>query len=224
MIRKKLKNRKLPDYNLAEELINSISHGLGALFGIIVLIMLILKSIKNNNVSQLITGIIYAFSLIALYTSSTLYHAITHEFTKKIMQIIDHCMIYILIGGSYTPILVCSIMKISPVKSIILLIVIWIIIIISIVLNSIDLHKYRVISHISYLALGWIVLTILKDTYTALTHDGFMILLYGGIAYTVGAILYAIGAKIRYFHSVFHFFVLAGSIIQFISIYLYVFI
>jgi hemolysin III len=133
-------------------------------------------------------------------------------------------MIYILIGGSYTPILVCSISKISPVKSTILLIFIWIIIAVSIVLNSIDLHKYRVFAHISYLALGWIVVTILKDTYLALTHDGFMILLYGGIAYTVGAILYGIGSKKRYFHSVFHFFVLAGSIIQFISIYLYVFI
>ncbi|MDI9541241.1 MAG: hemolysin III family protein [Bacillota bacterium] len=224
MIRKRLQNRTLPDYNLAEELINSISHGLGAVFGIIVLILLIIKAIKNNSVAQLITGIIYSFSLIALYTCSTVYHAVTNEFTKKIMQIIDHCMIYILIGGSYTPILVCSIMKISPAKSIILLIIIWIIIAISIVLNSIDLHKYRVFSHVSYIVLGWIVLTILKDTYLALTHDGFMILLYGGIAYTIGAILYGIGSKIRYFHSIFHFFVLAGSIIQFISIYLYVFI
>ena len=104
-------------------------------------------------------------------------------------------MIYILIGGSYTPILVCSISKISPVKSTILLIFIWIIIAVSIVLNSIDLHKYRVFAHISYLALGWIVVTILKDTYLALTHDGFMILLYGGIAHTVGAILYGIGQR-----------------------------
>ncbi|HQB31903.1 MAG TPA: hemolysin III family protein [Erysipelotrichaceae bacterium] len=224
MIRTKLKNRKLPDYNLAEELINSISHGIGTVFGIIVLILLIIKSIQNRNVAQLITGIIYAFSLIALYISSTVYHAVTDEFTKKIMQIIDHCMIYILIGGSYTPILVCRIMKISPVKSIVLLVIIWIIIAISVALNSIDLYKYRVFAHISYIALGWIVLTILKDTYIALTHDGFMILLYGGIAYTVGAVLYGIGSKIRYFHSIFHFFVLAGSIIQFISIYLYVFI
>lgn len=224
MIRTKLKNRKLPDYNLAEELINSISHGIGTVFGIIVLILLIIKSIQNRNVAQLITGIIYAFSLIALYISSTVYHAVTDEFTKKIMQIIDHCMIYILIGGSYTPILVCRIMKISPAKSIVLLVIIWIIIAISVALNSIDLYKYRVFAHISYIALGWIVLTILKDTYIALTHDGFMILLYGGIAYTVGAVLYGIGSKIRYFHSIFHFFVLAGSIIQFISIYLYVFI
>lgn len=224
MIRKKLQHRTLPDYNLAEELINSISHGLGVVFGIIVMILLIIKSIQNNSHAQLITGIIYSFSLISLYISSTLDHAVTNEFVKKIMQIIDHCMIYILIGGSYTPILVCSISKISPVKSTILLIFIWIIIAVSIVLNSIDLHKYRVFAHISYLALGWIVVTILKDTYLALTHDGFMILLYGGIAYTVGAILYGIGSKKRYFHSVFHFFVLAGSIIQFISIYLYVFI
>jgi hemolysin III len=223
-MRTKLKHRKLPNYNLVEELINSISHGLGALFGIVVLILLVLKSIKNSSIAQLVTGIIYAFSLIALYTSSTIYHAITHEFTKKVMQIIDHCMVYILIGGSYTPILVCSIMKVSPVKSIILLIVIWIIIIISIILNSIDLEKHKVFAHISYLALGWIVITILKDTYIALTHDGFMILLYGGIAYTIGAIIYGIGVKKRYFHSIFHFFVLAGSIIQFISIYLYVFI
>ena len=98
MIRKRLQNRTLPDYNLAEELINSISHGLGAVFGIIVLILLIIKAIKNNSVAQLITGIIYSFSLIALYTCSTVYHAVTNEFTKKIMQIIDHCMIYILIG------------------------------------------------------------------------------------------------------------------------------
>lgn len=224
MIRKKLEHRTLPDYNLAEELINSISHGLGVVFGIIVMVLLIIKSVQNNSQPQLITGIIYSFSLISLYISSTLYHAITNEFVKKIMQIIDHCMIYILIGGSYTPILVCSIYKISPVKSIILLIFIWIIIAVSIILNSIDLHKYRVFAHISYLALGWIVVTILKDTYIALTHDGFMIILYGGIAYTVGAILYGIGSKKRYFHSVFHFFVLAGSILQFISIYLYVFI
>ena len=92
-MRTKLKHRKLPNYNLVEELINSISHGLGALFGIIVLIILILKSIKNSSIAQLVTGIIYAFSLIALYTSSTIYHAITHEFTKKVMKIIDHCMV-----------------------------------------------------------------------------------------------------------------------------------
>ncbi len=224
MLENKLKKKTLPDYNLAEELINSISHGLGIIFGIIVLVLLIIKSIKNNNLAQLITGIIYGFSLIALYTSSTLYHAITNKFVKKILRIIDHCMIYILIGGSYTPILVCRIMEISPVKAIILLVVIWLIIIVSIILNAIDLHKFRVIAHISYLVLGWIVLTILKDTYIALTHDGFMIMLLGGIVYTVGAILYAIGKKKRYFHSIFHFFVLAGSIIQFISIYLYVFI
>ncbi|MGI6608854.1 MAG: PAQR family membrane homeostasis protein TrhA [Erysipelotrichaceae bacterium] len=224
MIKEKLKNRKLPDYNRIEELINSVSHALGVVFGITVLIILVIKSKQNNSITQLITGIIYSVSLIALYTSSTLYHAATNRFIKKILQILDHCMIYILIGGTYTPILVCSIMKISPVKSIVLLAVIWLIIAISILLNSIDLYKYRVFSHISYLALGWIVITILKDTYTALTHNGFMILLYGGIAYTIGAILYGIGSKIRYFHSVFHFFVLAGSIIQFISIYFYVFI
>jgi hemolysin III len=209
----------VPKYSLGEEIMSAIVHGVGALLSIIALIMCVGLSAHHGSTIAVISSIIYGTTLIILYTMSTLYHSLAVNNAKRVFRIIDHCSIFLLIAGTYTPYTLVSLEK--PLGYY-LFAIIWGIAILGIVLNSINLKKYKVISFISYLVLGWIIIFCYDPLKEAVPFSGILLLLAGGIVYSVGAIFYAFGRKVKYFHSVFHIFVLAGSILHFLSILLYV--
>ena len=221
MKRTKLKDRDLPDYTKGEELMNTITHGVGVALGIWVLVACILQAVSHHNVWGLVGACIYGASMIALYAVSSVYHGLRPGMAKKVMQVIDHCTIYFLIAGTYTPILLSALRPRFPVLAWGLLGFVWAVAILAVVLTAIDLERYNVFSMVCYVGIGWAILPFLKQTLQVLTMPGFLLLLFGGIAYTIGAVLYGIGGKRRWMHSVFHVFVVLGSGLQFLSVWLY---
>ncbi len=222
MKRTKLAERTLPSYTIVEERINMISHIIGGALGIIALTLCVIFSALHKNIWGIVGSSVYGASLILLYTSSSVYHGLRPNMGKKVMQVIDHCTIYFLIGGTYTPILLCSIREVSPAWAWTLFGIVWGLAIMAATLTAIDLKKYSTLSMICYIFMGWSIIFATKIAIEAISVPGFMWCLAGGIAYTIGAILYGIGKKRRYMHSVFHIFVLLGSIMQFVCIFFYV--
>ena len=222
MERIKLCDRQLPDYTVGEEIFNTVSHIAGAVFGVVTLVLCVVVSALNRNVWGIVGSAIYGGSMIALYTVSSVYHGMKAGTGKKVMQIMDHCTIYCLIAGTYTPILLSSIRRVSPVCCWVLFGVVWGCAAVATVFTAIDLKKYNVLSMICYIGMGWCIVFAIKPALQAIPTAGFMWILAGGIAYTLGAVLYGLGTKVRYMHSVFHLFVVAGSIMQFFGIIFYI--
>ena len=222
MQRTPLKDRILPDYTREEEIFNMASHAAGVLLGFIVLISCIICAASRNNTWGIVSGAIYGVSMIALYAVSSVYHGLPKNTGKKVMQVIDHCVIYLLICGTYTPILFCSMRKFSPALAWTIFGVVWGMAVIGAVFTAIDLKKYAVLSMICYIGMGWCIILAVKSLLSVLPRAAFMWLLAGGVAYTVGAVFYGLGSKHRYIHSVFHLFVLLGSIMHYIAIIRYV--
>lgn len=216
-----LSQRVLPDYKKGEEIMNMVTHITGGALGIIVLIVSILKAITRQDAVGIVSVIIYGISMICLYTMSSVYHGLNTGTGKKVMQIIDHCTIYFLIAGTYTPILLCAVRRVSPVLAWGLLAVQWALALFAATLTAIDLKKYNVFSMICYILMGWSIIFFVSKTIAALSITGFTLTLAGGIVYTIGAILYGIGSKVHWMHSVFHIFVVIGSLLQFTAIYLF---
>ncbi|MBQ6796816.1 MAG: hemolysin III family protein [Clostridia bacterium] len=213
-------DKEYVDYTVGEEIVNTASHFVGALFGAAALVLCCGYSLIKHDTYMLVGCLIYGISLILLYSVSSVYHGLPKCFGKKIMRIVDHCTIYLLIAGTYTPVIM-AIRRFSPSTALILMLFVWGVSIVAAVFTAIDFVKYSVFSMICYITVGWCILAFIGDAMTALTSNGFSLMLTGGILYTVGAILYGIGSKVRYFHSIFHIFVLAGSVFQFFSIFLY---
>lgn len=222
MPRTKLRDRVLPGYTRLEEWFNSISHIVGGAFGIIVLVMCLLISCYKGDGWSIAGSIVYGVSTIVLYTISSIYHALKPEMAKKVMQIIDHCAVYLLIAGTYTPILLVGLRKENTVLAWVLFGFEWGMAALCVVLNAVDLKKYRVFSMIIYIIMGWCIIVAIKPIIRVMSLPGFLILLAGGISFTIGAVLYGLGKRKRYMHSVFHLFVLMGSILQFVSIVVYI--
>lgn len=222
MTRTKLRERKLPVYTNGEEKFNMISHIVGGGFGIVALVLSVVFSAVKGNVWGVVSCAVYGASLIALYVMSSVYHGLKAGTAKKVMQILDHCTIYFLIAGTYTPLLLNPIREVSPGWAWTVFGIVWGCAALGIVLNAIDLKKYAAFSMICYIGMGWCIVVAAKVTIKAIPFVGLMFLLAGGIAYTVGAVLYGLGKKHRWMHSIFHLFVLLGSILQFICILFYV--
>lgn len=221
MKRTKLCNRKLPDYTTGEEIMNMVTHIVGGALGIAALILSLWKAAIAGNVMAIVGCAIYGISMVALYSVSSVYHGLRPNMGKKVMQVIDHCTIYFLIAGTYTPILLTGFVPVYPWIGWGLLGVQWALTALAVTLTAIDLKKYNVFSMICYIVMGWGIIFFLDEAMAVMTAPGFYLLLSGGIAYTVGAILYGIGSKKRWFHAVFHIFVVLGSLLQFLAIYLY---
>ena len=219
---------EIPKYSLAEELLNSISHGLGAIFGIVALVLMLIKVGPSGDPFAIASVIVYGLSLIVLFSISCIYHGLAKNKGKKVLRILDHDVIYILISGTYTPYMLISLRPYNvwgwgtSVVAYIMLAFVWVCCIIGAIFNSINIHKYRHLSMACYIISGWVVVTALFVLWNIITPTGVLLLLGGGVVYTIGAVLYAIGKTKKYFHSVFHFFVLAGAIMMFISIYCFV--
>lgn len=199
-----------------------ISHIVGGGFGVLVLVLCVVKSAQNASVSGVISSALYGASMITLYTASSIYHGLRNSTAKKVFQVLDHCTIYFLIGGTYTPILLCAIRRLSPGWAWTLFGVVWGLIALATALTAIDLKKYTVFSMCCYVGIGWCILLAAHVLVRAIAPAGLALLLGGGVVYTIGAILYGIGKKRRYIHALFHIFVIFGSILQFLCIYLYV--
>lgn len=209
----------IPKYTLGEELINSISHGVGALLGITALVLCIVKSCSPLDGFKLASSIVFGLTIILLYLMSCLYHALKVNRAKRVFRVFDHCTIFLLIAGTYTPF---TLVTLRESVGWWMFGIIWGAAVLGIVFNAISLKKFAKISVALYLIMGWMVIFSFKPLYESLARTGIWMLLGGGIAYTVGAILYGIGSKKKYFHSVFHFFCLLGTILHFFAVYLYV--
>lgn len=220
--RTKLSERILPNYTRGEEIMNTVTHIVGGSIGILVLILCIIRACTQQNTMGIVSSTIYGISMIALYTVSSVYHGLHPNMGKKVLQVIDHCTIYVLIAGTYTPIVLCAIRPVNSLLGWGLFALEWGLAALAITLTAIDLKKYNAFSMTCYIGMGWAILPFLKLMMELLTMPGFWLLLSGGIAYTIGAILYGIGSKKRWMHSVFHIFVVLGSLLQFLCILLYV--
>ncbi len=223
MKRTKLKDRILPTYTKGEEIFNMTSHIVGGGLGIVATVLCIVFAAIHGNGYGVVSGSIYGITMIILYTMSSIYHGLNPKRkAKKVFQVLDHCSIYLLIAGSYTPFALCTLREYNTALGWTIFGIIWLMAIIGIVLNSIDIKKYKVFSMICYLVMGWCIVFKINLLPELLGTAGFVLLLLGGLAYTFGAILYGLGKKHKYMHSVFHLFILLGSLLQFFTILLYV--
>lgn len=222
MKRTKLKERELPNYTKGEEIMNMVSHIVGGAIGITSLVLCLIFSVKHHNGYGIAGSIVFGISMILLYTISSVYHGLRKGTAKKVMQIIDHCTIFVLIAGTYTPVLLCSVRSYSTKIAWTLFGIIWFFAALGITLNAIDLKKYKIFSMICYLLMGWCIIFTAPKLAPIIGKGGMLLLIFGGISYTVGAILYMIGSKKHYFHFVFHIFVDIGSLLHFLCILLYV--
>lgn len=220
--RTKLKDRLLPNYTRGEEIANMVTHIIGGVMGIVALVLCVIFAAVRGNVYGIIGGSIFGVSMILLYTISSIYHGLKHSTAKKVFQILDHCSIFILIAGTYTPIVLGPVREFSIALGWTLFGVVWGLAIIGIVLNSIDIKKYKFFSMICYLGMGWCIMAIAPKIKYILVPEALYMILAGGILYTIGAVLYIVGHKKKFFHTYFHVFVDLGSLLHFLAILFYI--
>lgn len=197
---------------LGELISNAVSHGIGIIFAITALVLMLLKA---NGTAEILSSLAFGISMIILYTSSTLFHSFPEKMKRvyTVFQRLDHSSIFLLITGTYTPFLV---LLLGTKEAYILLIALWVIAILGIVMKSIWIHKFQMLHLVIYLVMGWSIVIIFKGVYSGL-GDNFLFILLGGISYTVGVGFYV--SKFRYQHFIWHLFVLGGSVFHFIAVY-----
>lgn len=206
-----------PKYTLGEEIVNAITHGCGAALAIAGLVLLIIKA---SSAIGVVTGVLYAVIMIVLYVISCIYHSLSFRLKgKKVLRILDHCNVQLMVAGTYTPI---CLSMLGGTLGWVMFGIVWAVTIVAVVVNCINLEKYKVVSVICNLLLGWAALFIIKPLVAACPSTGLALLIWGGVVYSIGAILYGLGHKVRYMHSVFHFFVIGGSILHYFMIFFYV--
>lgn len=203
-------------YTLGEEIFNSVTHGIGSLLSIAGIVVLIVFSAINSDAYAVVSSAIYGASLIILYTMSTLYHSITNVKAKKFFRIMDHNTIFFLIAGTYTP---YTLAVLRSALGWVLFGIVWGAAVIGIVLNSIDLEKFSKISVVCYIAMGWVIIIAVKPLMNTMPFVSFVLLVAGGIFYTLGVIFYAI-KKVKYFHSIWHIFTVVGSALHYFSVFI----
>ncbi|AZP43494.1 hemolysin III family protein [Rahnella aquatilis] len=206
-------------YPWAEEIANSLSHGVGLVFGIVGLVLLLVQATGDNASAMAITSYsLYGGSMILLYLASTLYHAIPHQKAKYWLKKLDHCAIYLLIAGTYTPFLLVGLN--SPLAKG-LMAVIWGLALFGVIFKLAFAHRFEVLSLVTYLTMGWLSLIVIYQLATTLSLGGVILLALGGVIYTLGVIFYA-SKRFRFGHAIWHGFVLGGSACHFLAIYFYV--
>ncbi|MEE0775590.1 MAG: hemolysin III family protein [Bacillota bacterium] len=206
-------------YTLAEELCNAITHGIGAGLAVAALVIMVVTAARHGSAIAVVSSAICGATMIILYTASTLYHSFTNPKIKALFRIFDHCTIFLLIAGTYTPM---ALVAIGDTKGWWLFGVIWGAAILGIVLNAISLERFKKLSMVLYLAMGWAAVVTFPALKAALGFHGLVFLFAGGISYTVGVIFYALNHKLRFMHSVWHVFVLGGTVLHFFCILFYI--
>ncbi len=205
-------------YTLGEEIFNSVSHGVGICFAVAGCSVLMVLAYVYGDMWGFFSSLIYGITMFLLYLSSTLYHSITSEKAKEIFRIFDHCSIYLLIAGTYTPF---TLVTLRDSVGWLLFIGLWVSAIIGIILTAIDIKKFEKVSLGIYLIMGWAVVIGIKPLIEALSLPGMLLLLAGGLMYTFGVIFYKM-KKHRYMHSIWHLFVLGGTVFHYFAILFYV--
>ena len=199
MKRTKLADRILPTYTKGEEIFNMVTHICGGVLGIVATVLLPIFAAIHHNVYGIISGVIFGISMIILYTMSSIYHGLSPKLkAKKVFQIFDHCAIFLLIAGSYTPFCLCTLRGYDTAMGWTIFGIIWGTAALGILFNSIDIKKYKVLSMVCYLLMGWCIIVKVSILPQLLTNFGFGLLLAGGIVYSIGAILYGLGKKKKY--------------------------
>lgn len=214
-----ISDRPIKQYTLGEEVFNSVTHGVGALLSVIGGSVVVTLAAVYGGAREVAACTIYAVSLFILYTMSTLYHAFPFPKVKTVFRIFDHSSVFLLIAGTYTPFMLIT-LKDSK-NGTIVFIAIWAAAVIGIVLNAINIKKFAKLSLVLYLVMGWGIVFVIGDVAEGLAKGGLVLLILGGIGYTAGVAFYVI-KKVKYFHSIWHLFVLAGSILHYLCITIYV--
>lgn len=221
MPRTKLRDRLLPSYTHGEEVFNMVTHIVGGGVGIVATVLCVILGALHHNVWGVVGSAIFGATMIVLYTMSSVYHGLSPRLAaKKVFQIIDHCSIFFLIAGTYTPIALVSLRTYKTWLGWVVFGFIWGMAALGIVLNAIDLKQFKIFSMICYLVMGWCIVLVAKPTFAMLTPGGTAFLVLGGVSYTIGAAFFCFRA--RYLHSVFHIFCVIGSILHFFCILFYV--
>ena len=235
-----VKDIELPNYRLSHELWNSISHGLTGLFGIIALILMMCKiggvytpnglHVPLNDPYSYVSCAIYGFAIIVCMTISCIYHALAKNNGKRVLRVLDHDFVFFLVAGTYTPFCLIS-MRELPLWGIegtnwsgwLIFALVWSLIALGITMNSVNIKKFGVLSMTIYICAGWLIIFNCVELFNQIGLESFLLLLFGGISFSIGAVLYGIGSKHSvWWHTVFHFFVSAGIVLQFLSVYLFV--
>ena len=219
---KGIKKIDIPKYCLSEELLSAISHGFGTLLSVAALVLCIVRSVKHHDAYAVVSSSLYGSTSILLYIMSTLYHSLKVNNAKRVFRIMDHCTIFLLIEGTFTPYCLVAIRSYSIALGWTMFGIIWATAIVGITLTAVNLNKFKKLGMILYLVMGWAVLIAFKGIWNSVPKRGILLLVAGGIVYTIGAILYEKGKKHKYMHSIFHFVVLLASLLFFFSIFFYV--
>lgn len=213
---------KLPSYTKGEELFNTISHAAGIVLGVVAFILFWHKSTDTAGYAG---ALIYSLAIVTLYTGSTVYHALSPGLIKKFFRVVDHAVIYILIAGTSTTVMVVGILPHNKIFALIMMALSLVITVVGTVLTYADQERFKTVQMVLYMVLGWMCLVLIYPIYKYCENSTEFILcvVAGGIVYTVGTTFLALGKRKRYFHSIFHLFVLAGTLIHFFGIYLYLY-
>ncbi len=204
------------DYCVTEELANSVTHGIGVLAGLVAMVAMIVKGSTHLNTTEMFGIGIYGLSIVLLFLASTLYHSSKSQLWRKRFKMADHCAIYTLIAGTYTPLMLISL---DGEQANIVLAAIWILALGGIIFKTLFIGRFKAFSVILYLVMGWLCVTVMNDLIKGMTDLGFNLLLAGGAFYSIGVIFY-INKRIPYNHAIWHLFVLAGALSHFLCIYL----
>ena len=207
------------EYSDIEERANAITHGLGVVLGVVGLVLLLIRAFDYQaDMLTVASMAVYGSSIILLFLASTLYHSITTEKTKRLLKTLDHCAIYLLIAGSYTPFLLVSLRTPLAMG---LMAVIWGIALVGIIMKIAFVYRFKRLSLVTYLAMGWLSLIVVYQLAMNIEMGGLVLLALGGVIYSLGVIFY-VAKCIPYNHAIWHLFVLAGCACHFFAIYLYV--
>ena len=206
------------NFSFIEEVWHSVTHGIGLLFSIVALSVLVAFASIKGSAIDIVSVAIYGATLIILYGSSTLYHAITHTEVKRLMQKFDHSAIYFLIAGTYTPVLLVAI---GGVEGWTICAIEWSIAIIGITLKFLYPNRFEILSLVAYVIMGWLVVLIFETFKNSIDPIGFWLIVAGGVAYTGGIVFY-VKDNITHFHTIWHLFVMLGSVLHFFAVLLYV--
>ena len=223
MKRTKLKDRLLPVYSRGEEIMNTVTHIAGGGLALIGSLFCMLAACRFGGWQNILGAAVYCVAMIGVYAMSSVYHGLHAGTAKKVMQVIDHCAIYFLIAGTYTPIMITGFLPVFPTVGWGLLLMQWVLTAVAVTLTAIDLKKYKVFSMVCYIFMGWGIIFFLPQAMAVMSPPGFYWLLAGGIAYTIGAVLFGLGKKLRWMHATFHIFVILGSLFQYLAILLYLY-
>lgn len=211
--------RPLKQYTVGEEVFNSVTHGVGAVLSIIGGSVAVTLAALTGGTQEVVACVIYAISLVMLYTMSTLYHAFPFPRVKYIFRVFDHSSVFLLIAGTYTPFMLITLR--GSTKGMVIFTIVWAAAVLGIVLNAINVNRFAKLSLLLYIAMGWSVMFAIGDVVNALPKGGVWLLILGGVCYTAGVAFYVV-KKVKYFHSVWHLFVLAGSILHYLCVVIYV--